>query len=279
MTPFQKMHGLGNDFVILDAREAALGVSAGVARGIADRRRGIGCDQVIVLEPPRDSGDVGMRIFNADGGEVESCGNAARCVGRLAVEESGRSSLRIETRGGVLSCSLMGDLVTVDMGFPRFDWRDIPLAEPRDTDRFGIEVAGAGYSPLGEAAAVNIGNPHCVLFVGDAEAAPVGMVGPLVERNPLFPERANVEFAQVLSPGRIRMRVWERGVGITLACGTGACATMAAAQRRGLCGTEVEVALDGGPLVIAWRGGDEHVFMTGPAAFSFRGEIDLGAFA
>jgi diaminopimelate epimerase len=271
MTPFLKMHGLGNDFVVFDARSRPLFLSAAQARMIADRRHGVGCDQVIVIAKAANGADAAMRIYNADGGEVESCGNAARCVARLLMDEHGTNEARLETEGGALSCVDASGLVTIDMGAPRFDWRAIPLAKDVDTNSFAVGDLWR------EAAAVSVGNPHCVLFVDDASGAPVQSLGPAIERHPLFPERTNVEFVQVLSPDRLRMRVWERGAGETRACGTGACAAMAAAFRRGLCGRVAEVVLDGGPLTIEWAGGDAHVFMTGPSALSFRGEIDIEA--
>ena len=273
------MHGLGNDFVVFDAREQPIFVSHAKARVIADRRLGVGCDQVIVIENSVNGADARMRIFNADGGEVESCGNAARCVARLLIEENGASSIRLETEGGALSCADADGLVTIDMGAPRFGWRDIPFVEERDTNSFDLTFANSKSPAVKEAAAVNIGNPHCVLFVEDVEHMPIDALGPEIEHHPLFPQRTNVEFVQVLSPELLRMRVWERGAGITLACGTGACAAMVTARRRDLCGTKVEMLLDGGPLVIEWQGGDSHVFMTGPTALSFRGEIDLEALA
>jgi diaminopimelate epimerase len=275
MTPFLKMHGLGNDFAVFDARNRALALDSQAARAIADRRFGVGCDQVIVIEKSLNGADAAMRIFNADGGEVESCGNAARCVARLLMDENGKSAVRLDSEGGALACSDASGLVTVDMGAPKFGWREIPLAREVDTNSFVLDVAGARLLALDAAAAVSVGNPHCVLFVqGDA---PVETLGPAIERHPMFPERTNVEFVQVLAPDRLRMRVWERGAGITMACGTGACAAMAAAQRRGLCGTKVEVLLDGGALTIEWAGGEAPIFMTGPTALSYRGEIDLGA--
>jgi diaminopimelate epimerase len=278
MTPFLKMHGLGNDFVVFDARNRPVLLQSKRARAIADRRLGVGCDQVIVIENA-DGVDARMRIYNADGGEVESCGNAARCVAQLLFEESCRDAIRLDTDGGLLVCRAAGDQVTADMGAPRFGWRDIPLAEARDTNAFQLDVSGFDLRALKEVSAVSVGNPHCVLFVENAEEAPVAPLGRAIENHPLFPERTNVEFVQVLAPDRLRMRVWERGAGITRACGTGACAAVAAAQRRGLCATKVEVLLDGGPLTIEWQGGDAHIFMTGPTALSFRGEIDLDSLA
>jgi diaminopimelate epimerase len=215
-----------------------------------------------------------MRIFNADGNEVEACGNATRCVASLLFEEADEPVVRIETPGGLLVCSdAGGGLVTVDMGTPRLDWREIPLSRPTETEGFVFNALGVSF----EAAAVSMGNPHCVLFVDDAETARVGELGPIIEHDPLFPARTNVEFVHAISPERLRMRVWERGVGITRACGTGACAAAVAGHRRDLWGRNVEVVLDGGVLSILWRAGDEHVLMTGGASPVFSGDLDLGA--
>lgn len=273
MTAFLKMHGLGNDFAVFDARKQALALDAATARAIADRRHGVGCDQVIVIAPAANGADAAMRIYNADGGEVESCGNAARCVAQLLMAEKGTDTIRIETVGGPLVCSESDGLVTVDIGAPRFDWKEIPMSSAVDTNKFSFSVDGVSL----EASAVSVGNPHCVIFVGDAENAPVSDVGPLIEHHPLFPERVNVEFATVQSRGRIRMRVWERGAGITQACGTGACATAVAAARRGLADRKVDVVLDGGTLTIEWRESDGHILMTGPATLAYRGEIDISS--
>lgn len=271
MTAFLKMHGLGNDFAVFDARKQALALDAATARAIADRRLGVGCDQVIVIAPAANGADAAMRIYNSDGGEVESCGNAARCVAQLLMAEKGAETIRLETVGGPLVCSQNNGLVTVDMGAPRFEWKDVPLSSAVDTNKFSFSVDGVSL----EASALSVGNPHCVIFVGDAENAPVSDVGPLIEHHSLFPERVNVEFATVQSRGRIRMRVWERGAGITQACGTGACATAVAAARRGLSDRKVDVVLDGGTLTIEWRESDGHILMTGPATLAWRGEIDL----
>ena len=274
MTAFLKMHGLGNDFAVFDARKQGLALDADTARAIADRRHGVGYDQVIVIAPAANGADAAMRIYNSDGGEVESCGNAARCVAQLLIAETGADTIRLETMGGPLVCSEGADgLVTVDMGPPRFEWKDVPLSSATDTNLFSLGVDGVSV----EASAVSVGNPHCVIFVGDAEAAPVAEVGPLIEHHPLFPERTNVEFATVQTRSRVRMRVWERGAGITQACGTGACATAVAAARRGLTDRIVDVVLDGGTLRIEWRESDGHILMTGPATLAWRGEIDLAA--
>jgi diaminopimelate epimerase len=272
MTAFFKMHGLGNDFAIFDARAHGLALDEAIARAIADRRLGVGCDQVIVIEKPPGSGDAGMRIYNADGDEVEACGNAARCVARLLLDEKDETEVRIDTRGGPLLCrDAGGGAVTVDLGVPKLDWQSIPLAHAVDTNRFILDVGGERF----EAAAVSVGNPHCVLFVEHAEQADVAGLGAHIERAPLFPARTNVEFATPLTRARLRMRVWERGVGITRACGTGACAVAVAAHRRGLTERDVEIELDGGTLAIALRESDDHVLMTGPATFAFAGDIDL----
>ena len=267
---FIKMHGLGNDFVVLDARRAPLGVSAAQARAIADRRTGVGCDQLIVLEPSHRA-DAFMRIRNADGGEVAACGNAARCVGRVLMDEKEAVTVLIETASGIARASDAGDgLVSVDMGAPRTNWRDIPLSQERDTLHLRLS-RGALADPV----AVSMGNPHAVFLVADAESIPLAELGPSLETDPLFPERANISVAQVSGPESLRLRVWERGAGLTRACGTGACAAVVAAHRRGLIGRRATVALDGGELAIDWRD-DDHVWMTGPAATSFSGELNSG---
>ncbi|MFN3945488.1 MAG: diaminopimelate epimerase [Allosphingosinicella sp.] len=259
---FHKMHGLGNDFVIFDGREEALAMDAARARALADRKTGIGCDQLILLEPS-DVADLRMRIFNADGGEVEACGNAARCVALLAGGES-----RIETKGGVIAASANGSAATVDMGAPRFGWEDIPLAYAMDTADMPV-----GWEALQRPAAVNVGNPHIVFFVEDAAAVDLARLGPMIENDPLFPQRVNVNVAR-LAGGAIDLRVWERGAGLTQACGTGACATAVAAVRRGLARGPVEVRLPGGPLLIDWAPGGT-IRMSGPATPVFAGEVAL----
>jgi diaminopimelate epimerase len=276
MTTFLKMHGLGNDFVIFDARTFAVPVDAVSARAIADRKRGIGCDQVIVMEPHKNGAAAFMRIFNADGGEVESCGNAARCVAYLLMAERETDHIQLASAGGPLDCRSAGeDTVTVDMGVPRLDWREIPMAQAVDTQSFALEVPGFADSALNAAAAVSVGNPHCVLFVDDAESAPVASLGAAIERHPWFPSRTNVEFVERRSPDVLRMRVWERGAGITQACGTGACAAAVAAIERGLTNRKVKLLLDGGELSIEWRESDDHVLMTGPIRFAFAGEVSI----
>jgi diaminopimelate epimerase len=268
---FRKMHGLGNDFVVLDARAGALELDAGAARRIADRHTGVGCDQLIVIEPPRrDGADAFMRIRNADGGEVEACGNAARCVAELVMRERGRARATLETVAGLLEAEEAGPLrVTVDMGAPRTDWREIPLARACDTLNAPIAADG-----LADPVCTSMGNPHATFFVADADAVDLAVLGPRLEHHPLFPARANIGIVQVLAPDRLRFRVWERGAGITPACGTGACAALVGAHRRGLAGRRAEVIADGGPLDVHWREADGHVLMTGAVAVSFTGTLD-----
>ena len=268
--PFTKMHGLGNDFVVLDARRGPLRIGARQARAIADRHTGIGCDQVIVIEPPANGlADVFMRIRNADGGEVAACGNGTRCVAAMIMKEKNSTHAVIETAAGVLDAQAKADgLIAVDMGLAATDWRDIPLAGPADT--LHLDIAAG---PLSDPVAVNMGNPHAVFFVDDAEAVPLDSLGPQIERHEMFPRATNVEVAQVLSGSEIRLRVWERGVGITLACGSGACAALVAASRRGLTGRAADVVVDGGRLGIEWLD-DGHVRLTGPVAVSFTGTLD-----
>lgn len=265
--PFIKMHGLGNDFVVIDARREPLALDAAAVRAVADRRAGVGCDQLIVMEPASNgAADVFMRIRNADGGEVEACGNATRCVASLIMAETGRDRCTVETRAGALPAVAARDgAIAVDMGAVRTAWREIPLA--REMDTLHLELARG---PLRDPVAVNIGNPHAVFFVDDAAAIDLAGLGPSLEHDPVFPERANLGVAEVVGPDRLRVRVWERGVGLTRACGTGACAAAAAAHRRGLAGRKVEVRLDGGPLALEWRE-DGHMVMTGPVATSFTG--------
>ncbi|WP_338445757.1 diaminopimelate epimerase [Pelagerythrobacter marensis] len=265
---FIKMHGLGNDFVVLDAREEAIpAMTPAIAARIADRRTGIGCDQLIVLEAA-DNADFRMRIVNADGGEVEACGNATRAVVMLH-----GAPATIETAAGLLHARPGEYGVTVDMGVPRFGWDDIPLSYAMDTLSMPV-----GWDGLENPAAVNVGNPHAIFFVPDCDAVPLEDLGPTIEHDPLFPRRVNVNVATIETPTRIRLRVWERGAGLTRACGTGACATAVAAMRRGLVEREVEVVLPGGPLQIAW-GEDERIAMTGPATEAYRGTFEWSHFA
>ena len=268
--PFLKMHGLGNDFVVLDGRRGAIAIDAKAARTLADRRTGIGCDQVILLEPPRHpDARVLMRIRNPDGGEAEACGNATRCVADLLRRETGDIRVRIETAAGLLEAEAMPDgRISVDMGPARTGWREIPLGQAMDTERVLLTLG-----PLSAPVCTNIGNPHATFFVADPEAVDLAALGPVLEHHPLFPQRANIGVAAVRDRRNIRLRVWERGAGITRACGSGACAALVAANRRGLSERQGSVELDGGTLDIAWRD-DGHVIMTGPVALSFEGAFD-----
>jgi len=268
--PFRKMHGLGNDFVVLDQRRDPVRVDATAARALADRRTGIGCDQLLLLEPPRDArAQVFMRIHNPDGSEAEACGNGTRCVASLIADETGQREVLIETVAGLLAATIdVAGIATVDMGTPRLDWRDIPLSREIDTLHAGLRRG-----PLADPACTNMGNPHATFFVDDVEAIDLATLGPELEHDPLFPERANIGVAEVHDRQTVRFRVWERGVGITRACGSGACAAMVAAHRRGLVGERVTVLLDGGNLDIAWPGRSS-VLMSGPVALSFEGTFD-----
>ncbi|OWJ66988.1 diaminopimelate epimerase [Inquilinus limosus] len=271
--PFWKMHGLGNDFVVLDAREQAVTVHPDQARRIADRHRGVGFDQLLVIEPAQSAGaDVFMRILNADGTESGACGNGTRCVAALVMADTGAEALVVETRGGLLECSKAPEGgVTVDMGPARLGWQDIPLAHEADTLHLPVSSG-----LLTDGVGVSMGNPHAVFFVPEAEKVQIDGVGPVLEHDPLFPERANIGVVQVLGRDRLRYRVWERGVGVTQACGSGACAAGVAAVRRGLTDRTVWVDLDGGTLLIEWRESDGHVLMTGPAETSFAGILARG---
>ncbi len=264
---FHKMQGLGNDFVVLDRRSGKLSLSAAQLRRVADRRLGVGCDQILSLEPSQQA-DVFMRVYNADGSEVGACGNGTRCVARLIMEERGGNRATVETAAGILTVTAGLQGYTADMGRPRFGWDEIPLAKPMDT--LALDLA---LGPLSEPVALNLGNPHAVFFVDDAEAVPLAELGPSLERHELFPERVNVGIAEVRDPHTIRLRVWERGAGLTTACGSGACAALVAAVRRSLAERSADLLLDGGTLRIAWNESDR-VLMTGPAKHSFKGRLD-----
>lgn len=270
---FIKMHGLGNDFAIFDGRGAALQLSREKIRELGDRRTGIGFDQLVIIDPAKSAGsDAFLRIYNADGSEVGACGNASRCIASLLMSEFHRDSVTLETRAARLQGTRQGaEKVTVDMGNVYLEWKDIPLSRPEDTLSLPVEE-GVLKHPV----AVNVGNPHAVFFVqNNIEELPLERLGPKVENHSLFPERVNVEVAHVISASRIRMRVWERGAGITRACGTGACAVAIAGVRRGLTQRKVTVMLDGGELDIEWRESDNHVLMSGAVAEAYRGEVEL----
>lgn len=265
---FLKMHGLGNDFVIIDSRESGFMPDTSFCLRVADRHRSVGYDQLIVLaRPHHPTADLYMHMFNADGSKAGACGNATRCVARLLFEQTGKTEGIIETVAGLLKVRLEGtNLYAVDFGPPRLDWEQIPMASACDT--LSVDV---GLADIGAATCVSMGNPHAVFFVPDVMKVELSGVGPTIEHHALFPQRTNVEFAQVLDPRNIRMRVWERGTGVTEACGSGASATLVAAVRRGLCERKAVIHLDGGDLGVEWRESDGHVILSGPAALSFSG--------
>lgn len=267
--PFLKMHGLGNDFVVIDRRGRPAHVTAELARALGDRHRGIGFDQLAVIDADDAGADLRLRFWNADGSESATCGNATRCIARREMELTGKTRLSLRTERGLLAAEdAGGGLTSVNMGAPVLDWAGIPLAEAMDTAELPIE---------GLPVATGMGNPHCTFFVPDAEAIPLPEFGARYERHPLFPERTNVEVVQVLSRSEIRLRIWERGTGITLASGSCACAAAVAAARRGLTGRKVTVRVDGGVLEIDWR--EDGVWMTGPTAHVFDGVITPGFLA
>jgi diaminopimelate epimerase len=279
-TPFLKMHGLGNDFVVLDARAADLELTPERRRTIADRRLGVGCDQLIVLERPTDrEADVFMRIYNPDGGEAGACGNATRCVASVVMDERKSDHVTVQTIAGLLESQKAGlgsnglPVISVDMGPARLDWREIPVSQACDTNHLPL-----GLGPLQDPVGTNMGNPHATFFVDDADAIPLAELGPKLEHDRLFPERANIGVAQLVGEDRLRLRVWERGAGITLACGSGACAAVVAASRRGLVQRKADVVLEGGTLTIEWLR-DGHVLMTGGIALAFKGELDRSLLA
>lgn len=263
---FHKMHGLGNDFVVIDARTDAVEMTTARAHAIADRRTGIGCDQLILLEPSAVA-DLKMRIFNADGSEVGACGNATRCVATLM-----DGPTRIETLGGILLARPEEGSATIFLNPPALDWELIPLALPMDTSDMPV-----GWEDLERPMAVNVGNPHVIFFVADCDAVDLERLGPIIETDPLFPEKVNVNVATVRGPHDVQLRVWERGVGLTLACGTGACATAVAAIRSGRAQSPVTVHLPGGDLCISWQDGGP-IEMEGPATHVFTGHADWSRF-
>jgi diaminopimelate epimerase len=267
---FLKMSGLGNDFVVIDGREVNFAPAENRLRAIADRKRGIGCDQIIVMRQPQSpAAHVCMEIYNADGSKVRACGNAARCIARLMFEELGRKDCIIETGAGLLSARAeKSGMITVDFGKPLLEWDKIPLAHSADTLHVPLTLGA-----LSDPCCVNMGNPHAVFFIKDASQIPLQELGPQLENDPLFPDRCNIEVAQIIASTEIHMRVWERGAGITEACGTGACATLVAAARRGLSARRASIVMDGGEVIVEWEKND-HVTLTGPAALSFQGIIE-----
>ena len=271
---FRKMNGLGNDFVVFDARLKPLAMTEDKARAIADRKTGIGCDQVIVLEPSARA-DVTMRIWNNEGMEVESCGNASRCIADLLFDEQNKTSATIDTKGGFLVAEKGGDkLVTVDMGAPRFDWQDIPLSEKfHDTRYIELAVGPADAPLIHSPSVVNVGNPHCIFWVKSLDVVELAKVGPMLEHHPLFPERCNITLARVDAKDHAEIRVWERGAGLTKACGTAACAVMAAGFRLKKFNRYATITLPGGDLMMEIRESDGHIIMTGPVTYEFEGEL------
>lgn len=265
---FLKMHGLGNDFIIFDAREIGLEMQSLRARSLADRSTGIGCDQLIVLRKTKKA-DVFMEIWNADGSRVGACGNATRCVADIIADECGRDNVVIETDAGLLAAQRQDGVISVDMGPPKLDWQSIPLFQSAKTDYLDLKEDG-----IPVASCVSMGNPHAVFFVDKVMAVDLELLGPKLETHWMFPEKANISFVEV-QPDRLRVRVWERGAGITRACGTAACAALVAATRRELIGREALVTLDGGDLTVRWSERNGHVIMTGPSRLVFKGSITL----
>ncbi len=279
--PFLKMNGLGNEIVVLDLRGTRLAVSATEARAIA-RAPGSHFDQLMVLHDPLTPGtDAYMRIYNTDGSESGACGNGTRCVGWALLRHDDRRNLVLETKAGLLPTTRRDEWTfTVDMGAPRLRWDEIPLAESfEDTTGIELQVGPIDAPVLHTPSAVNMGNPHAIFWVADVTAHDLARVGPLLENHPIFPERANISLAQVTGPGSMILRVWERGAGLTRACGSAACAAAVAAARKGLTGREVRVSLPGGDLMIDWRESDGHVLMTGPVELEHEGRFAASVFA
>ena len=275
--PFRKMNGLGNDFLVFDSRAGSPRLTPAEIARLGDRATGIGFDQMITIEASPAGADAFMRIDNADGGEVSACGNATRCIGSVLMKETGKPDVTIETRAGLLYASDAGEpeMVTVDMGEPRLKWDEIPLAEPfADTRAIELQVGPIDAPILHSPSCVSMGNPHAIFWVDDVEAHDLERLGPMLEHHPMFPERANISLAHVTSPESLTLKVWERGVGLTRACGTGACAAAVAAARTRRTGRRVRVTLPGGDLLIHWRESDGHVMMTGPVETEFEGLLD-----
>jgi diaminopimelate epimerase len=272
---FTKMHGLGNDFIVFDAADPDQVPAPRVLRALADRRTGIGFDQALVLQPPRAAGtDVFYRIFNADGSEVEQCGNGARCIARLVASRAGRRdrAFVMDSPGGLVNARLRADgLVSVAMGVPNFDPHSLPFTAEAEASSYRIDLPSG---PV-EFGAVSIGNPHAVIRVRSVSDAPVDTVGPAMENHPRFPRRVNVGFLEIVAPDHVRLRVFERGVGETQACGTGACAAVAVGRRHGPLGEEVRVDVPGGRMIVQWPGPGEPVWLTGPAETAFEGQVDI----
>lgn len=272
---FAKMNGLGNEIAVLDARERPMTLNASSVEALAVAGKGIGFDQLMILLPPKNPmADVYTEIWNSDGSKIAACGNGTRCVAWYVMREMNQENLVIETEAGLLGAVSVGpNRISVDMGEPVLDWEHIPMSERMDTMRIELQVGPIDDPILHGPGVVNMGNPHCVFFVQDALLAPVEAVGPMIEYHPLFPERTNVGFAEIVGRDHIRLRVWERGAGMTKACGTGACAALVAAVRRRLCDRVAKVEVDGGVLEIEWRESDNHVIMTGAVALEAEGNL------
>ncbi len=275
--PFRKMNGLGNDFVVIDAREHPISISDDQARAIANRKTGIGCDQLIVMENS-SLADVRMRIWNAEGGEVESCGNASRCIADIVMNEKQADAATIDTKGGFLVGKRAGTLqVTIDMGKPKFDWDQIPLSEKfADTRHIELQVGPIDAPLMHSPSVVNVGNPHCIFWVKDLNVVNLGRIGPMLENHPLFPERANIEMAQVVARDHVIVNVWERGAGLTKACGTAACAVMAAGHRIKIIDSAARITLPGGDLMMSVDQETGHIIMTGPLQYDYDGVLPEG---
>jgi diaminopimelate epimerase len=272
--PFVKMNGAGNDFVVVTAPRGEFDPTEAEVRALCDRRRGLGCDQLVQISRGPGPDEAELRFWNADGAPAGACGNGSRCAALLVMQASGADAVRLKAGERLLRAWRAEDgRLAVDMGPPALDWRDIPLAEPMDTRGVELQVGPIDAPVLHTPGCVSMGNPHVVFFVPDAARAPVAEAGPLIEHHPLFPEGVNVGFCEVEGEGRLFNRVWERGAGLTKACGTGACAALVAAARRGLCGRRAVVRLDGGELLIDWRLSDDHVIMTGPVEIEFEGTL------
>lgn len=273
------MNGCGNQFAIFDARQQGgpLFLSASQIKAISDPATGAGCDQLLAIEQPQATGsDVFMRIWNSEGTQVSACGNGTRCVAWLLMEASGVSEIFIDTHAGVLTASRLGEhQICVDMGKPKLAWEQIPLEERMDTRGIDLQIGPIGAPVLALPGAVNMGNPHVVFFVDNVAGIAVETLGPMLEFHPLFPKQANIGFAEIRSKNQIRLRVWERGAGLTKACGSGACAAVVAAHRRGFCHRKATVIVDGGELQVEWREKDDHVLLSGPVKLEFEGDVPL----
>jgi diaminopimelate epimerase len=279
---FVKMNGIGNEIVVVDLRDKPGTVTADEARAVASPK-GVAFDQLMVLQPPRlDGTEAFIRIYNNDGSEAAACGNGMRCVARRVFEASGQNSVTFETRAGLLNCwqGPSSDLYTVDMGPPKFAWQDIPLAEEfRDTRGIELQIGPIDAPILHTPSVVSMGNPHAIFWVDDVQAYDLARFGPLLENHPIFPERANITLAHIVDRDHITIRTWERGAGLTMACGSAACAAAVAAARLKRTNRTVQVTLPGGDLAIEWRDRDDHVLMTGPATFEYEGRFDPALFA